>query len=218
MPKLRNSPLLYAILDTQYVKLDELLPVCEGLLAGGADLVQFRAKDLTTEQRIHYLNDLVPLFANMDVPLIVNDDIEACLAFPNLGLHVGQDDLSPRDARKYLGNDRILGLSTHSVEQAQKAIELADVLTYSAIGPVYETPTKPDYLPVGLSLLRNVMALHSPIPRFAIGGIKMHNLPEVIAQGARNVVMVSALLTTGNPEWETNAVKNRLQELVRSAG
>lgn len=216
MSPLRPAPLLYAILDTLYVKQDRLLGVCEDLLAGGADLIQFRAKDLTTEQRVSWLSEIVPLFDNTDVPLIVNDDLEAALAFPRLGLHVGQDDLDPRQAREYLGPNRLLGLSTHSVNQAQKAIELADILNYFAVGPIFETPTKPEYLPVGLLLLREIMALDSPLPIFAIGGIKQYNLPEVVAEGAKNVVMVSGLIDTDIPQWETRAVKKRLSELVPS--
>lgn len=214
MQALRQPPLLYAILDSLYLKQDRLSSVCEDLLAGGADIIQFRAKDLSTEQRIAWLSEIVPLFDNTDVPLIVNDDLEAALAFPKLGLHVGQDDLDARQARAYLGPDRILGLSTHSVDQARKAIEQKDVLNYFAVGPIFETPTKPEYLPVGLLLLREISALNPPLPFFAIGGIKQYNLPEVVAEGAKNIVMVSALIDTDTPQWETRAVKKRLTELV----
>ncbi len=209
-----DSPMLYAILDTQYVEAEQLVPVCENLLSGGADLIQFRAKDLSTEQKISCLARIVPMFEEWDTPLIVNDDIEACLAFPRLGLHIGQDDMDPLTARRYLGPDRMLGLSTHSLQQAQRAIELRETLQYFAVGPIFETPTKPDYLAVGLSLLKQVADLHSPLPFFAIGGIKDFNLPRVVAQGGHHIVMVSALLQTDNPEWAVRSFKKQLLDLV----
>jgi thiamine-phosphate pyrophosphorylase len=211
-----HSPMLYAILDTQYVERDRMVAMCEDLISGGADLVQLRAKDLSTEQKIAYLSDLVPLFAHQNIPLIVNDDLEACMAFPNLGLHIGQDDMDPVLARQYLGGDRILGLSTHSLPQAQQAIELCkdNTLQYFAVGPIFETPTKPDYLAVGLSLLQEVASLNPPLPFFAIGGIKDYNLSDVVKHGGHHVVMVSALLQSDNPEWTVRSIKKQLHGLV----
>ncbi len=167
---------------------------CRALLAGGADIIQLRAKRERTTERIEILNTLVPLCEGTDVPLIVNDDIEAALAFPGLGLHVGQDDLPPDQARVRLGPGRVLGLSTHSPEQAAGAIAHAEALDYFAVGPVFATPTKPDYTPVGLELVQQVAGLGPPLPWFAIGGIKRHNLAQVTAAGARRIVAVSDAL------------------------
>ena len=194
MPTGLHSATFYAILDTGYVPREKLVDKCRAILAGGADIVQLRAKHETTDERIEILNTLVPLFANTEVPLVVNDDLEAALAFPGLGLHVGQDDMPAPEAREKLGAGRVLGLSTHSPEQAAGALTVADALDYFAVGPVFATPTKPDYTPVGLELVRHVSGLGASLPWFAIGGIKRHNLTQVTAAGARRVVVVSDVL------------------------
>jgi thiamine-phosphate pyrophosphorylase len=194
MPVDLHPAVFYAILDTGYVPGEQLVGKCRALLAGGADIIQLRAKREDTATRIEILKSLVPLFADTDVPLVVNDDLEAALAFPGLGLHVGQDDLPPGEARERLGPSRVLGLSTHSPQQAAGAIACAEALDYFAVGPVFATPTKPDDTPVGLELVRHVAGLDAPLPWFAIGGIKRHNVDQVLAAGAMRVVAVSDVL------------------------
>jgi thiamine-phosphate pyrophosphorylase len=189
-----HPAVFYAILDTGYVPREKLVDKCRALLAGGADIIQLRAKREDTATRIEILKSLVPLFEDTEVPLVVNDDLEAALAFPGLGLHVGQDDLPPHEAHELLGPGRVLGLSTHSPEQAAGAIACAKALDYFAVGPVFATPTKPDYTPVGLELVRHVAGLKAPLPWFAIGGIKRHNVDQVLAAGATRVVAVSDVL------------------------
>ncbi len=184
----------YAILDTGYVPREVLVDKCRALLAGGADIIQLRAKQEDHAQRIEILDTLVPLFADSDVPLVVNDDLEAALKFPGVGLHVGQDDLSAQEARERLGPERVLGLSTHSPAQARGAISQTAILDYFAVGPVFATPTKPDYIPVGLQLVRQVAEMQPPLPWFAIGGIKRYNLIQVLEAGATRVVAVSDAL------------------------
>lgn len=195
----------YAILDTGYVPPERWSAVCRALLLGGAHLIQLRAKRETPAKRRALLEEILPLFAAGAVvaappPLIVNDDLELALAYPQLGLHVGQDDLAPTLARERLGPDRLLGLSTHSPEQAGAAQALpAGVLDYFAIGPVFATPTKPDYSPVGLELVRHVAASRPTLPWFCIGGIKRTNLPSVLAAGGTRVVVVSEVLCAAEP-------------------
>lgn len=189
------SARFYAILDTGYVKPENWHKKCRELLAGGADVIQLRAKNEAPDRREELLREILPLFEESTVPLIVNDDIDLSLRFPRLGLHVGQDDMPAREARDRLGDDRILGLSTHSIEQAREAIAMGpDVLSYFAVGPIFGTPTKPDYTPVGLKLARQVVELNPPLPFFCIGGITRGNIADVVAAGARRVVVVSDVL------------------------
>jgi thiamine-phosphate pyrophosphorylase len=200
-----SSARFYAILDTGYVPPARWTAVCRALLVGGADIVQLRAKRETSARRRELLEEILPLFAPSAVvaappPLVVNDDIELALAYPGLGLHVGQDDLAPQHARARLGPGRILGLSTHSPVQAAAAQALpAGTLDYFAVGPVFATPTKPDYTPVGLELVHHVAATHPALPWFCIGGIKRANLPTVLAAGASRVVVVSEVLNAADP-------------------
>ena len=190
----------YAILDTGYLPVARFAEMGRAVLAGGAGIVQVRAKDATTAQRVAILKTLAPLCAAADAPLICNDDVEAALAVPGVGLHVGQHDLAPRAARAALGPGRVLGLSTHSLAQAQAALLLGDVLEYFAVGPVFPTGTKPDYPAVGLELVRAVAALAPPRPWFCIGGINRENAAPVRAAGARAIVAVSAVLRAAEPE------------------
>lgn len=185
------QPRFYGILDTGYVAPESYVAKCEALLAGGAQIVQLRAKRQTRDQMRAILEQLVPLFAQSVVPLVVNDDLELALEFPGVGLHIGQDDIPVGQARAALGNQRVLGLSTHSPEQAADAITRAHLLHYFAVGPVFPTQTKPDYIPVGLELVRHVAGLTPPLPWVCIGGINRGNASEVVAAGAPGLVAVS---------------------------
>jgi thiamine-phosphate pyrophosphorylase len=132
------------------------------------------------------------------------------LQFPGTGLHLGQDDGDIRAARESLGPDRILGLSTHSIGQAKAAIAAAGCLSYFAVGPVFATGTKPDYTPVGTGLVRQVSALHPPIPFFCIGGIHRGNLDQVLAAGARGIVAVSDPLLDPDTAAATSDFNRRI--------
>jgi thiamine-phosphate pyrophosphorylase len=199
-PKPQATAKFYAILDTQYAPAARLAEICRAVLAGGAGVVQLRAKAFTTGERIKLLKELTPLCTAAGVTLICNDDLEAALAVPGVGLHVGQDDLPPREARLALGPERVLGLSTHSLAQAQAALALRDALNYFAVGPVFKTGTKPDYAPVGLELVRTVAALRPVLPWFCIGGISRQNAAAVRAAGASALVAVSEVLRADDPE------------------
>ncbi len=197
----------YAILDTGYVEPNRLLQKCRDLISGGADLIQLRAKREFHRQRVEIVESLLPIFESSSVPLVINDDVELAAAFPSLGLHVGQDDTPARWARERLGPDRILGLSTHSLEQAQGAIALGCILDYFAVGPVFATPTKPDYKPVGTELVRRVSDLKPPTPFFCIGGITRKNIDEVVESGAQRVVAVSDVLNADDTAGAVRELK-----------
>jgi thiamine-phosphate pyrophosphorylase len=192
----------YGILDTAYVSRGAWRNTCAALIDGGADLVQVRAKRATAAEREVLVRDVQSLFAGerSHPLLIINDDVELCAQTPGAGLHVGQDDLSPLQARARIGADRVLGLSTHSWSQAQAAMSLpAGVLSYFCVGPVFATQTKPDYTPVGLELVRQVAAARPALPWFVIGGITRQNVATVVAAGAERVVIVSDVLTSADP-------------------
>ena len=186
---------LYAIVDTGYVELDRIRHVTEQLVLGGVDLIQLRAKKQTLEQITivgHTMRDIIPTDGReARVLFIINDHPELVPGIGADGIHVGQDDLSVAEARAKAGADVIVGKSTHALDQAIAAEkEGAD---YIGVGPIYATPTKPDYVPVGPVLIAQVRAAVR-IPQFCIGGINERTLPEVIAAGAQRVVIVSDLL------------------------
>jgi thiamine-phosphate pyrophosphorylase len=206
----KPKPGFYAILDSGYVDEAEWEYKAESLLAGGACLLQIRAKGHPVERVAELVERALPTARKFDVPLIVNDHLEVALAIPGAGLHLGQDDGDFREARKRLGPDRILGLSTHSLEQARSAIAAADVLSYFAVGPVFATGTKPDYPPVGLDLVRQVAQEKPPIPFYCIGGINRANLDQVLEAGALGVVAVSDPLMDEDTEAATRVFADRL--------
>ncbi|MEY3000043.1 MAG: thiamine phosphate synthase [Verrucomicrobiota bacterium] len=181
----------YGILDADYVSERDWNAKGRALLEGGASLLQIRAKRRPTTAVLALAQSILPLAQTHGVPLIINDHLEVALQLPDAGLHVGQEDLCPESARRQLGPDRLLGLSTHSSEQVQQALQQAHLLSYFAVGPIFPTGTKPDYVPVGLNLLRHTVALSPPIPVFAIGGITRLTLGHVLETGVRGVVAVS---------------------------
>ena len=182
---------LYAIVDLGYVAAERVGAITGELVAGGVDLIQLRAKQLGLEE-IARLGRLMRGVIPEDGPLfILNDHPQLVAEVGADGIHVGQDDLSVVEARVLAGAEVLVGKSTHSLEQAIEAErEGAD---YIGVGPIFATPTKPDYVPVGLGLIGRVRECVR-VPQFCIGGVNEETLPEVLAAGARRVVMVSGML------------------------
>jgi thiamine-phosphate pyrophosphorylase len=200
---------LYAIVDTGYVEPERVPYVTEQLVLGGVDLIQLRAKKLPLAA-IAELGKKMRAAIPVEGPLfILNDHPELVSEIGADGIHVGQDDLSVADARAKAGADVIVGKSTHSLNQAIAAEkEGAD---YIGVGPIYATPTKPDYVPVGPALIDQVRAAVR-VPQFCIGGINEQTLPEVLAAGARRIVIVSALLKSPDIPAYCRRVKRLIED------
>ena len=189
-PKLMEAR-LYGIVDLGYVEESDVARVVEQMIEGGVALIQVRGKGKSLDELAGYAAQLHEITARSSTPLIVNDHAEIASRVPVEGVHVGQYDDPIEVARRKAARQITVGKSTHSVEQALAAQrEGAD---YIGFGPIFATPTKPDYAPIGLSDIGRVHAeVHLPI--FCIGGINIDNLQSVIDAGAKRVVMVSALL------------------------
>jgi thiamine-phosphate pyrophosphorylase len=186
---------LYGIIDLGYVEARDTARIVEQMIEGGVDLIQLRAKNKSIEELVKLAKELHELTAKSATPLIVNDYAEVASSTPVEGVHVGQDDDSVEIVRQKVARDILVGKSTHSLKQARAAErEGAD---YIGFGPIFATPTKPDYAPIGLENIRRVHA-EVNLPIFCIGGINIDNLQSVIDAGAKRVVMVSALLKAHN--------------------
>jgi len=186
-----NDCYLYGIIDLGYVEAKNCERTAAHMIDGGVDLIQLRGKDKSIAQLVDLARELHEITANAAVPLIVNDRAEVAREVPVEGVHVGQDDDSIAVAREKAGRPILIGKSTHSLEQARTAqSEGAD---YIGFGPLFATPTKPDYKPIGLVEIKQVHA-DVTLPIFCIGGIKIDNLAQVIAAGARRVAIVSGLV------------------------
>lgn len=182
---------LYGIIDLGYVQAFDVTHVAEQMIEGGVDLIQLRGKVKLLDELAGYAAHLHEFTARASTPLIVNDHAEIASRAHVEGVHVGQDDDPIEVARRKAGRAVLIGKSTHSLEQALAAQrEGAD---YIGFGPIFATPTKPNYAPIGLTDIRRVHAEIS-LPIFCIGGINIGNLRSVIDAGAKRVVMVSALL------------------------
>jgi thiamine-phosphate pyrophosphorylase len=182
---------LYGIVDLSYVEGSDAAGVVKQLIEVGVDVVQLRGKGKSLDELVDLAAELHQLTIKSSTPLIVNDHAEIVGRVPVEGVHVGQDDDSVEVARRKAGRQIVVGKSTHSLQQAIAAQrEGAD---YIGFGPIFATPTKPDYPPIGLSDIGRVHAEVS-VPIFCIGGINIDNLQSVIDAGAKRVVMVSALL------------------------
>jgi thiamine-phosphate pyrophosphorylase len=198
---------LYGILDLGYVDSLEIKKVAKQMIDGGVDLIQLRAKAHRSAEIATTAAELHCITVERDVPLIINDHPEIARIVSAEGVHVGQDDLAISEVREIVDPDCMVGKSTHSVDQAIRAFyEGAD---YIGFGPIFATPTKPDYRPIGLDEIRRVHeAIRIPI--FCIGGIKLDNLSEVIEAGARRIVIVSGLLQAADIASYARSAKESL--------
>ena len=161
------------------------------LKLGGATFIQIREKSGSSLE--FYASVRESLAAHPDISIIVNDRVDIALTTRARGVHLGQDDLPPTEARKLLGDDAIIGYSTHTLEHARDAISLP--IDYVAFGPVFATATKSDHDPiVGLEWLKRVRDLVKDLPLVAIGGINLENLSHVFTAGADSAAMISALV------------------------
>jgi thiamine-phosphate pyrophosphorylase len=198
---------LYGILDLGYVSEEDALAVARKMLEGGVQLLQLRAKGRSPQEIRPIARDLSPLCRAHQVPFILNDHPELVRETGADGAHVGQDDVSVAEARARAGEDAIVGKSTHSLAQALAAErERPD---YIGFGPLFATPTKPDYPPIGLNEITQAQRLVS-LPVFCIGGIKRENLPGVLAAGAQRVVIVSGILKASDPQAYCQACRDLL--------
>ena len=179
--------------------------VVEAALQGGVRLVQYRAKPeachgdgtpLLDAERLEQARALRQLCARHGALFLVNDRIDIALAVDADGVHLGQGDLPVAVARRLLGPERLIGRSTHALDQLHRAV--AEGCDYVGVGPVNATPTKPGRQPVGLDYVRQAAA-ESPLPFFAIGGIDVERLPAVQAAGAERVAVVRAIVEAADP-------------------
>lgn len=184
-------PQIYPITDTRISGLSHADQVA--LFAErGATLVQLREKHAPALRFYEEAKAALAVAAERGLQLIVNDRVDIAMAIGGAGVHLGQDDLPPEAARRLLGDDAVIGYSTHSVTQALKASQLP--IDYLAIGPIFSTSTKENPDPVvGLDGLRTVREALGGLPLVAIGGITPANAAEVIQAGADSVAMISGL-------------------------
>ena len=182
---------IYGITGDNFAHGKSNLECVKAMIEGGIKIIQYRDKTKSIKEKTKEAREIRELCKKHGVIFIVNDHVDIALLVDADGVHIGQDDMSPADVRKLVGDDKIIGLSTHSEEQGMKAFLDPDV-DYIGVGPIFPTTTK-DTAPVGLEYLEYaVKNLHLPFT--AIGGIKEHNIHEIISRGAKNICLVSDIV------------------------
>jgi thiamine-phosphate pyrophosphorylase len=186
----------------------------EAALGAGVDLVQLRMKSAEDAVILAQAARFKRICDRYDVPLIINDRPDLAREAGAAGVHVGQDDQAVAEARAIVGPDAIVGLSTHSPEQVDAAQHQA--IDYFAVGPIHATPTKPGRAAVGTELVEYAAA-HARLPFFAIGGLNVGNLEDVLSAGGRRIAVVRAITEAPDPHAAAAALARTLESGVVSA-
>lgn len=207
---------LYVIIDRAAVGDRDLTHITAAAIRGGADVIQLRDKQASDRQLLKEAVRLLPLTRAAGVPLLINDRADIAHAVGADGVHLGQEDLPVDAARRLLGAHRLIGKSTHNPEQAMAAE--AEGADYIGLGPVFPTPTKPDYGSIGLGVIPQVCG-SVRLPVVCIGGIDSRTISQVLEVGADRVAVVRAVCSAEDPEAAARGLKDLLaQQMSASPG
>lgn len=202
---------VYLVTDRPALLGRALLPVVAAAVAGGASVVQLREKTASTREFVELARAVRDVTKPRGVPLLINDRLDVALAAGADGVHVGQDDMDPRDVRALLGPKAYIGLSVTGEDEARAAAGMP--VDYLGAGPVFATSTKKDAgAPQGLDGLKRMIAL-AEVPVVAIGAITRDNAAAVLSAGAAGLAVVSAICSATDPE----EAARQLRRIVRGA-
>jgi thiamine-phosphate pyrophosphorylase len=214
-PAKRFADVRLYVLITESVCSTDWLTAAERAIAGGADCLQLREKDLDSGELLHRAKRLVELCKAKNVLCIVNDRPDIALLSGADGVHVGQGDLPAREVRKLIGTKMILGVSTHEIVHARQAV--LDGADYLGVGPVFKSGTKPrDFLP-GLEYAKQV-ATEIPLPAVAIAGITADNVDQVTATGIKAIAVTAAVVGDADITAAARQLKQKLQPQMNTDG
>ncbi len=204
-----SDMLVYAVSDREWLRGRTLSRCVQQTVAGGATFVQLREKNATTDEIIELGRPLVEICKQAGVPFVIDDDVQAALALGADGVHVGQEDMACREARRMLGPDKIVGVSAQTVQQALRA--QADGADYLGVGALIATATKPDAAEVTFDELREICRGVS-IPVVGIGGLNKETIPSLAHSGVDGVAVVSAIFAADDCEGATRDLAQVVHE------
>lgn len=207
----KKDLLLYAVTDRSWVGDSTLYHQVEEALKGGATFVQLREKDMPEEEFLAEALEIQKLCRQYGVPFVIDDDVELARKVNADGVHVGQSDMEAGDVRAILGEDKILGVSAQTVEQAVLAQQRG--ADYLGVGAVFHTDSKADAKPVSFETLKAICEAVT-IPVVAIGGIGRGNVKELAGSGICGVAVISAIFAAENIREATAQLKVLTQEMV----
>ena len=207
----RKSMILYAVTDRAWVGKQSLYEQVESALKGGVTCVQLREKELNEEDFLKEAIMISALCKKYSVPFFVNDNVEIAIKCKADGIHVGQEDMKAAIVRQKVGNDMIIGVSVHSVEEALEAVKNgADCL---GVGAMFSTSTKTDINVLPKEILRDICSAVD-VPVIAIGGISKTNISELANTGVDGVALVSAIFAAENIENECRLLRQLSEKMV----
>ncbi|WP_270391996.1 thiamine phosphate synthase [Mediterraneibacter faecis] len=209
--QLREQMLLYAVTDRHWLNGRTLYEQVEEALKGGATFIQLREKDLTEEEFLEEAKKIQQLCKKYRVPFIINDNVKLAKEIDADGVHVGQSDMEALDVRAQLGEDKIIGVSARTVEQALLAEKHG--ADYLGVGAVFQTGTKTDAREVEHSVLKEICT-KVDIPVVAIGGITQDNVKELSGSGINGVAVISAIFAQKDIETATAKLKSCVEQIV----
>ncbi len=213
MKYISSDSRLYGIVDLGYVRPEEVESTTAALLSGGIRILQLRAKGVDTATVEHLARRMQPLCREAGAVFVLNDYPDMAARIGADAVHVGQDAGPLAAVRAIVGEDMLIGRSTHSPEQALAAV--AEGADYIGFGPLFPTGTKPGRPSIGLQDIAAVQEKLGDFPMFCIGGINGTTLPSVLQAGARRVVIVSWLLQQPDPAAAARDIISRLADRVR---
>ncbi len=203
--------LLYAVTDRHWLNGETLYSQVEKVLKGGATFIQLREKNLDEEQFLEEAKEIQKLCREYHVPFVINDNVKIAAAIDADGVHVGQSDMEAGDVRTKLGQDKIIGVSAQTVEQAIEAEKRG--ADYLGVGAVFPTGSKDDAIEVGKETLKAICEAVS-IPVIAIGGIGAHNVGELAESGICGIAVISALFAQPDIEMATKELRSRTEQML----
>jgi len=204
---------LCLITDTSIIRGLSIEEAVQKAIMGGLKFLQYREKDLSSSVSYEIAKEQRRLTQDAGVTFVINDNVSLALAVKADGVHLGQEDLPLREARKIFGNQKLIGVSTHSVQEAVTAEK--DGADYIGLGPIYSTTTKRTRPPLGCGIISKVKE-KVRIPIFAIGGINLDNLKEVLGAGATGVAVISAILTSPDITQTTRTFLETIASVKRT--
>ena len=209
----KKAMLLYAVTDRAWVGRQSLYEQVESALKGGATCVQLREKELDEESFLKEAMEISALCKQYGVPFFVNDNVDIAIKCKADGIHVGQEDMEAAQVRQRVGDDMIIGVSVHSVEEALEAVKNgADCL---GLGAVFSTSTKTDVDLLPRETLRDICAAVD-IPVVAIGGINKSNISQLAGTGIDGVALVSAIFAANDIESECRELRKLSEDMVNA--
>ena len=209
----KKAMLLYAVTDRAWVGKQSLYEQVESALKGGATCVQLREKELDDEAFLNEAIEISALCKQYRVPFFINDNVEIAIKCHADGIHVGQEDMEAAQVRQRVGDDMIIGVSVHSVEEALEAVRNgADCL---GVGAMFSTSTKTDVNVLPKETLRDICAAVD-IPVVAIGGIGKSNISQLASTGVDGVALVSAIFAADDIESECRLLHKLSEEMVNA--